>query len=140
MPNGYTTSQRAFSVSVSGIDGEFSTFSGGEKTKSTSKAWNGGAQVPDIVASPPEVGNITVGRPYNPRRDQPVIEQMRRRIGRNDERFTVRKQPLDGNDTPVGKAETYTGCVLVGVTAPDYDRGSSTPAQMQLQFEPQSVV
>jgi len=139
-PGGYTTSQRSFSVSITGVDGEFGTFTGGRKSKQIEKAWNGGATTPDIVGSPAEVENITVGRPYNPRRDQPVIEKLRRELEQADRRYTIRKQPLDGNDTPIGKAETYANCVLVGVNAPDYDRASSTPARLELEFAPQSVV
>lgn len=139
-PGGYTTSQRNFSVSVTGVDGEFATFSGGEKSKQIEKAWNGGASMPDIVPAPTEVSNVVVGRPYNPRRDQPIADRLRLEIDQADRRYTIRKQPLDGNDTPVGKAEAYTNCTLVAVRTPDYDRSSSTPARLELEFAPQSVV
>lgn len=138
-PGGYTTSQRNFSTSVPGIDGEFATFTGGEKSKQIEKAWNGGAIVPDIVPAPTELSNIVIGRPYNPRRDQPIIDRLRVEIDQADRRYTIRKQPLDGNDTPVGKAESYTGCTLVAVRAPEYDRASSTPGRFELEFAPQSV-
>lgn len=96
-PGGYTTSQRAFSVSVDGIVGEFGTFTGGRKNKAISKAWNGGATVPDIVSAPPEVDNLTVGRPYNPKRDQQVAERLRLELERAEKRYTVRKQPQVGS-------------------------------------------
>jgi len=138
-PGGYTTAQRSYAVTVSGIAGQFSTMTGGKKSRTTSQAWNGGAKTPDTVPGPAQVEAITVSRPFNPRRDQPILEKLRRDIDNADKRFTIRKQSLDGNDTAVGKPETYSGCVLTGVSGSDYDRSSSTPATLTLEFAPQSV-
>ncbi|KWW97399.1 hypothetical protein LI90_4371 (plasmid) [Carbonactinospora thermoautotrophica] len=124
--------QRQFLVSVQGISGYFATLSGEETEAETTKVWDGGSQRPEVLTAPPEDGNLTLTRPYDPERDQPVIDRLRPLVGRW--RTTLTKQPTDPDLVPIGKPTTFPDAVLVRLAAPEVDAGSSDPATFELEF------
>lgn len=129
--------QRQFLVSVSGIDGYFATFSGGNVSAETADVFDGGSSTPEKVASPGRTEDITVSRPYDPERDQPVINRLRRRVGKV--RVTLTKQPTTADFVPVGPPNVYSNCLLTGVSEPEVDASSGDPTGFELTFAYESV-
>lgn len=129
--------QRQFLVKVSGISGYFATFSGGNVSSEVSDVYDGGALTPEKIASPARTEDITVSRPYDPERDQPVINALRRQTG--SLRATVTKQPTDADLVPTGPPNVYANCLLLSVTEPEVDASSGDPTAFQLVFAYESV-
>lgn len=125
-------SQRQFLVSVSGIGGYFATKTGGEVSSDSSKVWDGGSLQPDLLSAPAEADNITVGRPYDPLRDAPVIAALKRVVGRS--RHTVVVVPTDEDLVAVAKPTTYSRALLVRVGEPEADAASGDAASYELEF------
>ena len=126
-------SQRQFLVSVYGLGEFFATISGGEVTADVGEAWDGGKQQPDVLSAPAVCSNLTVTRPYDPNRDQPIITKLQKVVGRWQ--TTLTKQPTDADFTPIGKPTTYPRAMLVRVTPPEGDAASADAATYELEFK-----
>lgn len=125
--------QRQFLVTVDGITGTFASKSGGEVTSDATKVWDGGSTQPDVIASPAEVGDLTVTRPYDPERDQDVLNQLVTLVGQW--RTTVSTQPLHGDMRAVSvKPRVYPNALLTGVREPEVDASSGDAADYELTF------
>lgn len=124
--------QRQFLVSVSGIMGYFATKTGGEVSSDSAKVYDGGSLMPDILSSPAQADNITVGRPFDPLRDQAVITALRQRVGRS--RHTVSVVPTDEDLIAIGPATVYSNALLVRVGEPEADAASGDAATYELEF------
>ena len=61
------------------FNGKFAQVSGGEITAAVEKVYDGGALFPDVLCAPPEVGDITVTRHFDPDRDGAALKKLRRR-------------------------------------------------------------
>lgn len=129
--------QRQFLVKVSGIDGYFATKTGGDTSSDASDVYDGGSLTPEKLASPATSDDITVGRPYDPERDQPVINRLRAQVGRH--RTTVSVQPTDADLVAIGAPTTYANALLIGCTEPEVDAASGDPAVFELTFAVESV-
>lgn len=126
------SAQRQFLVKVAGIDGYFSTKTGGNVAADTSKVYDGGDPTPFVLASPAEAENVTVGRPYDALRDAPLLARLRGRVGRDS--FTVSVTPLDRDYVVVGAPTVYPDALLVAVNEPETDAGSGDAAMFELEF------
>lgn len=131
------SSQRHFLVKVAGIDGYFTSKSGGESTAASSKVYDGGQVTPEVVTGPIEVGDITCGKNYDPLVDGPILQALRPQVGSYT--TTVSVTPTDRNMVPVSRPTTYSNAVLTGLTEPDADAGSSDSAGYELTFTVPSV-
>jgi hypothetical protein len=131
------SAQRQFLVTISGITGYWMTKSGGEIASDSNKIYDGGSLIPAIVTSPAETGNITVSRAYDQARDEPILANLRTKVGRYSTTITV--QPTDQDLVAVGKASVYAGAVLVSITEPDFDSSSGDVASVELEFATVSV-
>lgn len=129
--------QRQFLVRVSGIRGYFATMSGGNVSSEMADVYDGGSGQPEKVASPARTEDIVVSRPYDPERDQPVINALRPRVGRF--RATVTKQPTDADFVPVGEPNVYPNCILQAVSEPEVDASSGDPTAFELSFSFEGV-
>jgi hypothetical protein len=125
-------SQKMFLVNVSGIPGYFDTKSGGETSSETSKHYDGGSLIPDVLAAPAETDNITVSRSWKFSRDFAAHRAARKQVGRW--RTTVSVTPTDEDLVAVGEPTTYTDALLVRVSEPEYDSSSGDPATFELEF------
>lgn len=125
-------SSRQHLVKVSGIEGLFATFSGGSVSADTTKVYDGGNLVPEVLSGPAEADNITVGRPFDLNRDPQIINNLRKKVGTFT--ATVSVQTTDRNLVAVGKPRVYPNALLVSITEPDYDATSSDAAQIELEF------
>lgn len=129
-------SQRQYLVSLSGLPGTqpsyFMTKTGGNTSSDSSKVYGGGSKVPEIVTGIPETENVTVGRAYDPDRDQAVLAFLRDKVGTWTTTIIVVETDRDYNS--LNKGTTYSGSVLVGITEPDFESSSGDPAAFELEF------
>lgn len=125
--------QRQFLVKVDGIDGYWAQKSGGEITSDSTKVFDGGALRADVIASPPEVGDITVTRPYDPLRDQEVINQLKSRVGTWVTTISVTPTETDLRAARV-RGDVYPQALLIGLRLPESDAGSGDAADYELTF------
>jgi len=126
------SSQRQFLVKVSGIDGYFMTKSGGNISADTTKVYDGGEEVPDVLASPPEADNVTCSRGYDYNRDGALLRSLRRQVGRFS--ATVSVTPTDRDLIASGDPTVYPKALLVGLTEPDVDASSGDVSTFELEF------
>lgn len=125
--------QRQFLVSVSGIRGYFATKTGGEISSDANKVYDGGRLQPDLLAGPAQADNITVGRPYDPLRDDAVLRTLRARVGRS--RHTISVVATDENLVALpGRAQVYSDALLIRVGEPEFDAASGDAATYELEF------
>lgn len=124
--------QRQFLVAVSGIAGYFATKTGGEVSADATRVYDGGQPQPDLLSAPAQADNVTVGRPYDPLRDQPVITTLKQRVGRS--RHTVSVIPTDEDLIAIGPPTIYANALLVRVGEPEADAASGDAATYELEF------
>ena len=132
------SAQRQFLVKVAGIEGYFASKSGGDISADTNKVYDGGADTPDVLAGPAEADNITVTRPYDLQRDDPVLRNLRKRVGRWT--TTVSITPTDRDLIAIGTPQVYPEALLVGITEPETDASSGDSAEFELEFAVGSFV
>ena len=127
---------RQFLVKIDGIGNGWdywATKSGGEVTADSNKVWDGGTLVPDVLAAPPEVGDITCARPYDPDRDQIILNQLITQVGQW--RTTISVQPTYADLTVARtKPRVYSNALLVGVREPEPDASSGDGSDYELTF------
>jgi hypothetical protein len=130
--------QRQFLVTVDGITTPFAQKSGGEVTSDATKVWDGGSTVPDVIAAPSEVGDLTLTRPYDPLRDQDVLNRLLSLVGQW--RTTVSIQPAESDlRASRVKARVYPNALLIGVREPEVDASSGDAADYELTFAVGSI-
>lgn len=121
-----------FIVSIVGIPGNWSQSTGGSLTAEVTKDYDGGSTRPDMIGGLPSADDLELTRAFDPVRDLPLMEKLRKEVGRG--RYTVTKQATDANFAKVGKPLTYADCVLLGINDPESDASSSDVAQIVLKF------
>jgi len=124
--------KRQFIVSVAGITGNWESTSGGDITAPSTKVYDGGSDRPTILGGLPETSDLEVTRTFDPNRDEAILAQLRKSVGRG--RFTLTKQATDANRVKVGKPTTYSNVLLVGMTEPEHEEGSSDASPVKLTF------
>lgn len=119
------------SVAVDGVNtaGPWSTFSGGEVDSEETKIRLGGMTPAVALGGPATPGNVTVGRPFDPGRDD--VHALADKAGRASAIVTV--QPLDANRNAFGRPRVYAG-VLKQVTPPNADAGGNDAAMLELEI------
>lgn len=117
------------------VDGEnlgaFATKSGGEVTADVTKIRPAALSGEVSLGGPSTVGDLTVGRHYQPFRDDPLIQRLSSKVG--SARVVASVVALDGQGQvfkPDGNP--YWVGVLSGVNAPDADAGSGDAAMLEL--------
>lgn len=137
----FHATQKDFLVTVSGIDGTFSTCTGGEPEGQTGTSWDGGAKNPVTTVGRPTWPALVVSRPYSPERDGPLEARLQPLIGYGGprSRFTVSRSALDGDGVVIGVPKVWTGAVLTKVRGPEADADSGTGARIELTFMPHQV-
>lgn len=132
------TAERQFLVTVPGIDSTpFAQKSGGDVTAETIKVWNGGGLIPDVLAGPAEVSEITLTRPYDRLLDAGTLAALRKGVGNT--RYTINVQPTDESLIASGPLTVYPNCLLVGFTELTMDASSGAAVMFGLQFAVPSV-
>lgn len=126
------SSARQFLVKVEGVDGYWSTKSGGTVTAESTKVYDGGSLKPDIITNPPTAEDVSVTRPYDPQRDDEVIRQLLQLVGSWG--TTVSVTPTDADLVAVAPPRVYSDARLVGVVEPEVDSSSGDAAMVGLTF------
>lgn len=126
------SSARQFLVKVDGVEGYWSQKTGGRITAETSKTYDGGNLVPDIISAPPQAENITLTRPYKAGRDAELARRLKPLVGAF--RATVSVTPTDKSMVAVAPPEVYPDALLVGFRTPDVDASSGDAATIELEF------
>lgn len=119
-------------VTVEAVPGLWATKSGGNVSADTTPVWDGGAESPEMMASPASADNVTVSRPFDDLRDLPELARLRRLVGRL--RTTITVQPTDGDLFPIGEPTVYPDALLVTLTEPEVDASSGDPQTIELEF------
>lgn len=123
--------RRQFLVAVAGIDGFFAQKGGGTPESTATRAYDGGALVPEVLTSPAVPSDLTVRRPYQPLRDAPLARQLRPLAGRWN--TTVSVTPTDGDLIPIAEPTVYQ-VRLLSVGEPEADASSGEAAELVLVF------
>jgi hypothetical protein len=158
MPHGgpHKLSQRQIVCSITPEDelspswGEFkfAQVSGGEITAAVEKVYAGGAQFPEVLCAPYEIGDITVTAHMDDYDEQSSeaggagvavkLAQLRNKVGRVY--YTLNVFLTDCDITVTGTDRIYSEALLVGITEPEGDASSGAPATFSLTFACQNVV
>lgn len=105
--------QRHAMVTLAGIDHLWHTMTGGGRTVTTAPD----PYVPGgVMAGAAIAEDITLVTSFSAHRDLEWIREMKRAVGSG--RYTVVRQWTDENWSPVGEAEIYPDCLLLGYTNP----------------------
>lgn len=133
--------QRQFLVTCTATElgtGYWTQKSGGNSAVDSTKVYGGGSPAPAIVTGITNVENLTLARAYDSTRDGPILTTIRGMVGELETGITV--QEVDRNYSATGKPKAvYSGCLLVGVSEPEYDSAGGEPAMLQLEFAVSSV-
>lgn len=130
--------KRQFLVKVDGIDGYWAQKSGAEIKADNNKVYDGGSLTPDVIAAPAQVDDVTVTRPYDPLRDQAVVNQLKQRVGQWT--TTVSVSPTEADLTIANVAgDTYPNALLTSIKPPESDASSGDAAEIELTFAVGSV-
>jgi hypothetical protein len=127
------SAQRQALIKVEGIDGFFAQKTGGEVGSDTNKGWDGGSRVPQIVAAPPETGDVVVTRPFDPDLHQDLIENLKKRVGTWETTISITPTYTDLTAAKA-KPTVHPKALLTNVRAPEYDAGSGDIADFELTF------
>lgn len=126
------SSARQFLVKVDGIDGFWSTKSGGNVTADNTKVYDGGSLKPDIITNPPTAEDLSLTRPYDADRDDEVVRSLIQLVGSWD--TTVSVTPTDADLVAIAPPRVYSNARLTGVTEPEVDSSSGDAAMIGLTF------
>ncbi len=129
-------------VSVGGrrgprFNGKFAQVSGGEITANVEKVYDGGALFPDVLCAPPEVGDITVTRHFDPQRDGAALKKLRQMVG--SAYYDVYVYTLNCDLKEAGTERVYAKALCVGLSEAEGDASSGAPASFALTFSISAV-
>lgn len=119
-------------VEVAGWPGYFASMEGAEVSGETAQAWDGGSLKPENLGGPATTSNITVSRPYRPAVHGPIRKTWAKQVNRL--RTTVSIWDTDPDLGPIGTPGVYANALLVRITRPQHDAGSSDPGTIELEF------
>lgn len=134
--------QRQFLVAIDGLGSHTQDYwgskSGGGITAEATKVFDGGKLQPEVITAPAEVDDVTISRPYDPLRDQPIMHRLKKQVGVWRTTITVQPAETDLSASRV-PPDVYPDAVLVGLTPSDVDASSGDPATYELVFAVGSV-
>lgn len=115
---------RQFLVSIEGISGGFfAQLSGGDVSVPTTKSYDGGNPVPQVLTGNPTVDDLTCTRPYDPTRDGPIAQSLKAGVASGKPfTTTITQDPTDPAYTPLGTPPDVWQGTLTKVTTPKLDQ------------------
>ncbi len=119
------------------FSGKFAQVSGGDISAPVEKVYDGGALFPDVLCAPPEVGDITVTRHYDPQRDGAALKKLRQMIG--SAYYDVYVYTLNCDLKEAGTERVYAKALCIGLTEPQGDASSGAPSSFTLTFSISAV-
>lgn len=124
--------QRHYIARVQDVPGTFRTMSGGGAEAEVTRDYDGGSEVPDLLAGVPEYEDIELVRTVDEVADAKWLTRMRQGVGRVT--ATVSRQATDANMVAIGRPTVYPACLLVGFTEPETDASSGDASEVTLTF------
>ena len=124
--------QRHYVARVEGVPGTFRTMSGGGAEAEVTRDYDGGSEVPDLLAGVPEYEDIELVRTVDEVADAAWLTRMRQGVGRVT--ATVSRQATDVNMVAIGRPTVYPACLLVGFAEPETDASSGDASEVTLTF------
>lgn len=115
----------------------FAQVTGGEITAPAEKVYDGGSKFPEVLCAPPEIGDITVTRHFDPDRDGLPLRQARQLVGQAYYNITV--YTTDCDIRVFGTERVYPLALLIGLSEPEGDSASGTPATFAMTFSISTV-
>ena len=116
----------------------FTQIAGGEITASVEKVYHGGDLFSETLCAPMEIGDITLtGYVSTDAAFMSKIQSLRQVVGRV--RYDIDVHVFDCDIAVPGADRQYTSALLVGLTEPDGDATSGTPATFTLTFSVATV-
>lgn len=112
--------------------GKFATVSGGEITAAVEKVYDGGSRFPEVLCAPAEIGDITLTRHYDRKRDGAALREIRRLVGQA--KYDIYVYVLNCNMKEAGTDRVYPEALLIGLSEPEGDSSSGAPAMFSLTF------
>lgn len=110
----------------------FAQVTGGEISAPVEKVYDGGSKFPETLCAPPEIGDITVTRHFDPDRDGVSIRQVRQLVGQAY--YDIVVYTVDCDMRVFGTERVYPRALLIGLSEPEGDSASGTPATFALTF------
>lgn len=126
------SSQSDFLISIAGIDGLWSTLTGGLAQIQQTEDYDGGATEPDLEMGMKTYTDVVIARGYRALRDAPLAKNLRPKQGVWV--TTATKQPTDKAKVKVGVDPTVYSVVLKTVADPDTDSKSAATGMLMLTF------
>lgn len=114
------------------FNGYFAQVSGGEITASVEKVYDGGSSFPETLCAPSEIGDITVTRFFDPDVDGAALKVLRGMVGQVY--YNINVFDLDCGLRVYGTERVYPNALLIGLTEPEGDSASGSPAVFSLTF------
>ena len=116
----------------------FTQVAGGEITASVEKVYHGGDLFSETLCAPSEIGDITLtGYVSTDTAFLKLIQSLRQLVGRVS--YDIDINVFDCDIAVPGADRQYTKALLVGLTEPDGDATSGTPATFTLTFSVATV-
>lgn len=119
------------------FDGKFAQVSGGEITAPVEKVYDGGALFPEVLCAPPEVGDVTLTRHFDPDRDGAALKRIRQMVG--NAYYDVYIYVLNCDLKESGTDRVYAKALIVGLSEPEGDSASGAPATFSMTFSISAV-
>lgn len=119
------------------FNGKFAQVTGGEITAAVEKVYDGGALFPEVLCAPPEVGDITLTRHFDPDRDGAALKSLRQQVG--SAYYDVYVYTLNCDLKESGTERVYAKSLCVGLTEPEGDSASGAPATYSMTFSISAV-
>ena len=102
------------------------------------KVYHGGDIFPETLCAPSEIGDVTLTGYLSSDADfLSRLQQLRQVVGRV--RYNIDVHVFDCDIAVPGADRSYTNALLVGLTEPDGDATSGTPATFALTFSISTV-
>lgn len=130
--------QRQFLVSIAGIAGSFwAQLSGGDLSVPTTKAYDGGNPIPQVLTGNPVVDDLVCTRNFDPGRDASIAQQLLAQLmGGQQFSTTISQDPTDPAYRPTGDPPITWSGVLTKVVTPKTDamKSGAQAATLALTF------
>jgi hypothetical protein len=119
------------------FEGYFAQVSGGEVTASVEKVYDGGSLFPQVLAAPPEIGDVTITRHYDSLKDGENLKEVRGLVGQVFYDLTI--YDLNADLKVIGSERSFSEALLVGLSEPEGDSSSGAPTTFSMTFSISSV-
>jgi len=115
----------------------FTSKAGGESTNEVTQVFPGGRGAPKNVHGSPTTGQITLTKPHDPVADAPLFLWNRAWQSGIQRKLNVTVQPINAAGVPIGAPQKFRGCSRTSFRGPDFTRGTSEAATVEIVLQPE---